>query len=395
MSTTPAPELTPQLELRVSPALVAFAELLLLPAPELDELAARAADDNPALELAAPARHHGAAADPAALAVAEPTFAERILADARPALAPGDAPIAEYLLGNLDAHGFADLPDAEVAARLGVPAARVERVLAALRDAGPPALGARDLRACLRLQLERIEREQGRDLRLARAVVDAHLAALARGADAEIAAATGATPAAIAGVRRLLRAELQPYPVMDATPAPRPPALAPDIAVAPDLAVTVRAGPPLRLAAAPAPAGDVAAARALLARLEERRATLHRVASAAVEHQAGFVRRGPRELRALTRGELARALRLHESTVSRAVAGKHILLPDGRLVAFGAFFGTGLAARDALARIVAAEPRPLSDGELADALARRGFHLARRTVAKYRDGLGILPQALR
>jgi RNA polymerase sigma-54 factor len=397
MSTGPAPELTPRLEMRVSPALVAYAEVLLLPASELDELVVRAADENPALELADPPSTpaHRAAADPAALAVAEPTLADTLLADARPALAPGDEPIAEFLLGNLDEHGFGDLSDGEVADRLGVSTARVRRVLAALRDAGPAALGACDLRACLLLQLDRIGREQRRDLSLARTVVRDHLPALARGADADIAAATGATPTAVAAVRRLLRAELQPYPLTDGAPAtPRPPALVPDVAVAPDLSVTVRAGPALRLAT-PHRSEDAGDARALLARLEERRSTLHRVATAAVRHQARFVREGPAALRPLTRGELARALRLHESTVSRAVAGKHVMLPGGRVVAFGAFFGTGQSARDALARIVAAETRPLSDGELADALARRGFPLARRTVAKYRDGLGILPHALR
>ena len=84
-----------------------------------------------------------------------------------------------------------------------------------------------------------------------------------------------------------------------------------------------------------------------------------------------------------------------ESTVSRAVAGRHAMLPSRRVVALADFFDAGAAPRDALARAVATERRPLSDNELVGELARAGFPMARRTIAKYRDQLGIPAQSLR
>jgi RNA polymerase sigma-54 factor len=104
-----------------------------------------------------------------------------------------------------------------------------------------------------------------------------------------------------------------------------------------------------------------------------------------------------RSLRPLTRGELAERVGLHESTVSRATANKYVLLPTGRTIPFDDFFDGSLAAKDLLRELIEGEDHthPYSDEDLAALLHKRGLPLARRTVAKYREALGILPSRFR
>lgn len=396
--------LAPALTQRASPALVAFAELLVQPWGELDELVAHELADNPALERRdepplVPGGRTEPARDPGALAADEPTAAEVLLADARLLLEPPDHPLAALLVAELDEHGF--LPH-------GAHDRRVARVLAALREAGPCWIGARDARECLLLQIERRERDDGRAYRLQRLLVRDHLEALARGALGRIAAATGTTRAEVEAARDWLRRELTPYPGF-AGSARQPPPVVPDVVIArrrdepAALDVEVAGADGLAVSALyerlerddPGVRRDVERARAFLARLAERRATLRRVAAATVARQRPFVDGAPAALQPLTRAQVAADVGVHESTVSRAVAGKHVQLPCGRVVPFSGFFQAAAPVRDALVRLVAEEPRPLSDGELAAALADRGHRVARRTVAKYRGQLGILPQALR
>jgi RNA polymerase sigma-54 factor len=140
---------------------------------------------------------------------------------------------------------------------------------------------------------------------------------------------------------------------------------------------------------------QVAGAGALLRGLARRRATLARVAGYAAERQLPRLRRGPAAHAPLTRAAVAEALGLHESTVSRAVAGKRLRLPDGCVLALAELFGTARSAHDSLRAVVASEDRPLADGELTRALRAHGHHLSRRTVAKYRAQLGIPAHGLR
>src|SRR5690606_2852528 len=141
-------------------------------------------------------------------------------------------------------------------------------------------------------------------------------------------------------------------------------------------------------------------ARWLLKGLQARGETLLKVMDRVLREQAGFLEFGEQALRPLTLREVAAAIGMHESTVSRAVARKHARTPRGT-IPLRAFFssgidtGTGEASSTAiqalLRRMVEAEdPRhPLSDARLADALKAAGIPVARRTVAKYREILGI------
>ncbi len=92
---------------------------------------------------------------------------------------------------------------------------------------------------------------------------------------------------------------------------------------------------------------------------------------------------------------MAEVLGVHESTISRAVAGKFVALPSGRIVPLAKFFDRSLSVRDRVRALVESETRPLTDDEIAEALGREGVRIARRTVAKYRNMLGILPAHVR
>lgn len=147
--------------------------------------------------------------------------------------------------------------------------------------------------------------------------------------------------------------------------------------------------------------GHLQEARWLLKALESRSETLLRVVRCLIREQAGFLEFGPQALRPLTLREIAAELELHESTVSRAVAGKFAHTPRGTLP-LRAFFASGIeteaggsasstAIQDRIRKLVANEnPRkPLSDAKLADTLKKEGVPVARRTIAKYREALQI------
>jgi len=145
--------------------------------------------------------------------------------------------------------------------------------------------------------------------------------------------------------------------------------------------------------------GKLDRARWLIEALEQRERTLLRVAGAAFARQRAFLEHGPGHFVPLRMSALAKELGLHVSTVSRAVAGKHAQTPWGIVPLRQLFPGPAgddtESARDDVLRavraLVEAEDRgaPLSDDEIAAALARRGWRLARRTVAKYRRELGL------
>ena len=426
----------PRLAMRPSAVLVAATELLALSWAALEQAVERELANSPALERAEAAscglcsgplingrcpechrprglvRSSAGAVETRTQPAAQPSLAETLLAELAPELTPRDRPIAEYLLDSLDDRGLLDATVEGVAAALAVGPLAVARVLALIQATGPPGLAARDLRECLLLQLDR-RGERTRPARLARLIVDRHLKALGQGQYGKIAAALGVDPADVVAALEFIRAHLAPDPTVGLAPATQPPPLAPDIAIretGDGLAVEVLERERLQLVvspiyeqalATPRPADErdairreLLAARAFIERLEQRWRTMLRVAEVAVGRQRAFILNGRAPV-ALTRAEVAHELGVHESTVSRAVAGRSLLLPSGRVVAFARLFGRSHAPQEALAQLVAAETRPKSDAVLARELSGLGYVLARRTVAKYREQLGIQPSSLR
>jgi RNA polymerase sigma-54 factor len=141
--------------------------------------------------------------------------------------------------------------------------------------------------------------------------------------------------------------------------------------------------------------GSAARAKAFLAHLHDRWDTLRRVAEYTVQHQQEFLLDGETALKPLTRSEVAAALDLHESTVSRAVADKFALLPDGTTVALSRFFGVSGGVDGQLRKLLESAEGRVSDQRLADQLREWGYPIARRTVAKHRARLGFVASPLR
>lgn len=432
-------QLEARLDLRTSAALVAASEMLELPSPALDAVVQEVLDRNPALErldaaecavcrdrwptrcpvcappgsLSRRTAGPGAAGPPgAARGPAGPdrpaaqTDADALLALVRMAVPGRDAWIAEYVVGSLDHHGRLDAGPEEMAAALGADESAVRRVVAAVRQNGPPGVGATSAAECLLLQLDGLDLVDSRTRALACRVIAGHLPALARGQLAAIASALEADQDSVAGVLRLIRERLRPYPAFEGGPP------TPNARVVPNLVIRERPETPgefevelveprrLRLGIAPGYRDQpgktrLAEARQLLGQLRERWETLRRVAACTVERQQAFVREGQAGLLPLTRAEVAGALGLSQSTVSRATAGKYAMLPSHRIVPMAAFYSVSGGLAEELRRLVTAEDRPLSDAELAGLLGARGFPVARRTVTKYRIKLGIAAAAQR
>jgi RNA polymerase sigma-54 factor len=114
-----------------------------------------------------------------------------------------------------------------------------------------------------------------------------------------------------------------------------------------------------------------------------------------VSYQEQAIRHGDALMLPLTRTQLAQTLNVHEATVSRAIMGKTAALPDGRIVPLSHFFESGKSTKEMIRQMIAEEEEPLSDSAIAAKLKEIGQPIARRTVAKYRNMLGILPVHLR
>jgi RNA polymerase sigma-54 factor len=413
--------MAPRLGLEVSPALIAFSEMLILPFAAMqsmveDELCANAAlerldaDDCPICRSAWRARcpvcsvqaRGGTvswAADVADRAVTEPDT-HALLRAARMETSAAERPIVEYLVDSLDEHGLLDRPPAELAAELGVAESAVLRVLEVIRSSGPPGIGATSVSECLLLQMDALGLADDR-ARLARAVIAEHLPALARGHFTSIAAALGVSRAQVQQVLELIRRRLRPYPAFSGNAPAVTAYVVPDVVVRegdePEGAFTVELVEPalLRLGVRDTTGESAPRARSFLGQLHDRWDTLRRVAEYTVQRQREFLVRGPAALRPLTRAEVAGALEVHESTVSRAIADKYALLPGGTIVPLSRFFGASGGVDEELRKLLESADGPMSDQRLADRLRAAGYPIARRTVAKHRARLGFASAPLR
>ena len=336
-----------------------------------------------------------------------------------------DANIAEYLVGSLDHHGY--LPESivqDTSDALGCDTFRVERVLAALQRMDPPGIGARGARECLLIQLRQL-RETGTPRPLAEKLVRDHLSALAFRHFREVGRAVGETPKVVEAEWQFIRDHLHPYPTHGFDPdfgemAEVATHVRPDVVIRQrgntfEAEVVERQRYDLQVSREYLWArrhiseigandadrqhirGYVEQAQSFIAALKQRWDTMQRVSDALIELQRDFLLYGQSALKPLTRADVAKRVQLHESTVSRATDGKFVLLPTGRAIPFDDFFDSSLPVKKELRELIAAENprRPFSDEQLARLLVKRGFPIARRTIAKYREEECILPSRLR
>ncbi|HEY7780473.1 MAG TPA: RNA polymerase factor sigma-54 [Ktedonobacterales bacterium] len=380
------------------------------------------------LDLAVPSEDEDY--DPLSFVRAGDTLPEHLLVQLGAILPWEDQTIAEYLVGSLDSHGYIATEIAEAAEALKVEEERVARVLTALQSLDPPGIGARNLRECLLIQL-RVWADRGTPYPLAERLVADYLGELGEHHFLEIGREVGVTSTQVKRAWRFIKANLNPFPAHAFEGAMAPGV---DDGCGTDEAVRIKPDVVIRRADAGFEAEVIEERRfhfavhptyAALSRqstargmnesdrehvrqyasrarffidcVRQRWETLRRISEALVELQHDFLDKGVRALRPLTRSELADRVGLHESTVSRATANKYVLLPEGRTIPFDDFFDSSLATKDTLRELIEREDpkRPLSDEDLAALLTERGLSVARRTVAKYRESLRILPSRFR
>jgi RNA polymerase sigma-54 factor len=354
----------------------------------------------------------------------ETSFHQRLLEQARDAAnTPGVLAALSALVGHLDERGYLTEDPRDIALLLNLDAEDTDRALGLLQGFEPAGIGARDLRECLLIQL----RVAGRSRSLASRVLDEAYDDLLKRRFPEIAKKLGvdvdAVREALAEIAKLDTAPARRFAVDDNH------SVAADVVVRRDeetgawrAELTGDGVPRLRLshpykellAGGRLSAKDKAYlsekmkdGRFLIDAIAHRQNTVLGVAERLIVHQADFFEKGRGTLRPLIMATVAADLGVHETTVSRAVAGKWMRTPHG-MMEMRDFFSSGystasggsLAAsgvKEMLADVVAAEDSedPLSDEGIAEALEKKGVKLARRTVAKYREELGIAPRYLR
>lgn len=356
--------------------------------------------------------------DPLARIPIGQTLSEVLLQQLEALISPDDGPIAEQLVGNLNERGYLEISLSEIASFLEVPQERVAYVLSQLQSLEPLGIGARDLRECLLIQLHALH-EQGKGMELAEILISGYLDRLGKNQFQEIARELKVSEQEVRQAIQYIRSTLNPYPAHSYSPdinASRGTTayMRPDVMIRKGengyevelieekrynfrISQSYNTQP---LSHQPEPAGgemqryvnhQAERARFFIDCIHRRWRTLKRVSDLVVEYQAEFLARGVRYLRPLTRAEVATRLNLDEGTVSRATANKYALLPNGRLMAISDFFDGSLGVKDILRELIASEEprRRLSDDELARILTARGIPMARRTVTKYREEMGI------
>jgi RNA polymerase sigma-54 factor len=346
------------------------------------------------------------------------TLADHLLAQAGPVVDGADAFIAAHLIDQIDECGYLTVPLLEIANRLGVPLARVEHVLSIIQTFEPTGVGARDLSECLKLQAVEADRYDPCMARL----ID-HLELLARGELGRLKRICEVDDEDLADMIREIRSfDPKPGCRFGGEPAQ---AVTPDVFIArrkiggeDGWAIEINAATLPRLLinrgyyvelsggqqdkASKAWLGDMlASANWLVKALDQRQRTIVKVATEIVKQQEAFFLHGVAHLKPLTLRQVAEAIEMHESTVSRVTSNKYLSCARG-LFELKYFFTSAIqsseggeavsaqAVKAAIRSLISGEGNTiLSDDTLVEQLNAKGFDIARRTVAKYREALGI------
>jgi RNA polymerase sigma-54 factor len=363
--------------------------------------------------------------DPLTRVASEQTLAEKLLMDMGAALPEEDMPIAEYLVGSLDEKGYLAIKIEDVAYEMSVPVDKVRAVLRVLQAQEPVGIGARRLSECLLIQIDHLE-ERGLSHPHAREIVSQFLTELGEHKFGRIAHELKISQQEVADVWEFVKTKLNPHPAHGFSPTnssdrdTRAMYIIPDVVISSgpeDFEVEVvesrrfvlRVNPMYtrlsadlhRSSAAMNPEERrhvqqyVGRAKLFIANINQRRQTLFNITRCLVDQQREFLEHGVRHLRPLSRAAVAQQLGVHESTVSRATASKYVMLPNGEVIPYAHFFTPSLSVKDIMKEVIEKEGKPLTDSEIVERLKDRGIHIARRTVAKYRMQLAILPSSLR
>ncbi len=324
--------------------------------------------------------------------------------------------IGSYIIGNIDDSGYLTSDVKTMASELQKPPELVQKVLDIIKTFDPPGIGSRDLRECLLAQLS----EQGLKDTLAWELVDQHLYSLDKKSTTQLAKMTGSTPERIASALEVIKG-LSPRPAQGRFTKPAA-AVVPDLVVEkidddyviyhndknlPHLRINqsykalIKRGNKTSESAKNYVREKLEQARWLINAIDQRRKTMRTVMEAIVEEQKDFFEHGEDALKPLTMEQIADKVGMNVATISRVANGKYVQTPLG-VFEIKYFFNTGVATADGddlskrvvknkIETLIAREDvtSPLSDQEIAGHLKKEGINLARRTVTKYREELGI------
>ena len=328
----------------------------------------------------------------------------------------------EFVLGSLDDSGFLTSSSSDLALMSQLPLETIQQAVEVLRSLDPPGLGAENVQESLILQLER----KGLGDSLAARIIRKQWKLLLRRRIPDIAKAFRVSAGEVERALEQI-AQLDPAPGRKFAEDQNQVVEA-DVTVEQDeqgewqITLNNEYIPRLRisseykrlLAEGKLRGKDreyvqnlFRSGRFLMSAIEQRQQTIERITRNLLEFQADFFEKGSSYLRPLTMSQVADSVGVHETTVSRAIANKYIRTPMG-MFEMKYFFTPGYQGQDGrevsnktikeqIARIVASESnrKPLSDQKIAEILKEEGITIARRTVAKYREELGILPTNLR
>jgi RNA polymerase sigma-54 factor len=354
--------------------------------------------------------------------VAGTSLQEMLLEQVRESALPNEQwPIAEMLIGNIDDYGYLKATVEELAFSTGVSVETITSVLKVIQSFDPAGVGARDLRECLMLQLERAGEQEGLEYRIVRDFMEA----LGKRRIPEIARGTGTEVDEVQDALENI-ARLEPRPGRAYLPD-NDQYILPEVFVhrsGDEFVVTTNNEhiPHLRISNtykdlmaqgqnSPEVRNyireKIRAGKFLIKSLHQRQQTILNIAREIVNRQREFLEKGVAFLKPLTMVQIAEVVGVHETTVSRAVSGKYMQTPQG-IFEMKYFFTAGIqtangdglsntSVKDMISDIFKNEDpgKPLSDQEVVRMLKEKGIVIARRTVAKYRTELNILPSNLR
>lgn len=335
-----------------------------------------------------------------------------------------DREVGDVFVGNVDENGYLQISVEDAAFEAGVETETALEILARMQKFDPPGVLARDLRDCLLIQLDQMELEEP-ELSTARAIVENHLDLVEAKRFDKLAKELKISKDEVASAVKII-ASLEPKPGRNfITEEVR--YVTPDVYVYKmdgEFVVTLNDDglPKLRvsnsyrrLLSEDGEGTDaknyirekLSAAQWLIRSIHQRQSTLFKVTNSIVRFQREFFDHGVKALRPLVLKDVAGDIGMHESTVSRATANKYVHTPQGTFE-LKYFFtssirssdGEGVSAesvKEKIKKIIESEDprRPYSDQHIAETLAADSIEIARRTVAKYREIMGILPSSKR
>jgi RNA polymerase sigma-54 factor len=349
-----------------------------------------------------------------------PTFVMRQIA---PDLPSCDRLLAAYILSSLDKDGLLTQQVVEIARYHHVPPSRVESVLRLIQKAEPIGVGCSSPQDALLVQIEVLSETHPIPPMTPEAIRQG-LEMLSHRQFSDLGRRLGISTNQVKEIANFIAKNLNPFParaywgenylggevghdtyhlpdvlitrLTDSSDSPLV------VEIISPLSGRLRVNPLFRKAIHQAPSDkteqwgkDIERASLLVKCLQQRNHTIVRLMGRLAVIQRQFILNGDAHMKPITRASLAKALDVHESTISRAVSSKTVQLPNGRIIPMAKLFDRSLHIRTVLREIIAQETKPLTDTQITRLLKEKGYSVARRTVAKYRSMEGILPAHLR